>query len=79
VVDRDVWRDCGHGVSALTITPARIPGADDFSLAVMALGAYMDSDSTNLTRPADLYVSQFLLGFGGAMFVGPTLSPALAR
>jgi MFS family permease len=62
----------GMVISALYITPARIPGQLIFSLAVMALGAYMDSDATNLTRPADLYISQFLLGFGGAMFVGPT-------
>jgi MFS family permease len=62
----------GMVVSALTITPARIPAQLMFSLAVMALGAYMDSDATNLTRPADLYVSQFLLGFGGAFFIGPT-------
>jgi hypothetical protein len=62
----------GLVVSALYISPARIPGQLLFSLAVMALGAYLDSDSTNLTRPQDLYVSQFLLGFGGALFVGPT-------
>lgn len=62
----------GMVVSALTITPARIQIQMIFSLAVMALGAYLDSDATNLTRPSDLYVSQFLLGFGGAMFVGPT-------
>ncbi|NYE61591.1 MFS family permease [Duganella sp. 1224] len=58
--------------SAWYIAPARIPGQLLFALAVMALGAYLDSDSTNLTRPQDLYVSQFLLGFGGALFVGPT-------
>jgi MFS family permease len=62
----------GMTVSALTITPARIPAQLMFSLAVMALGAYLDSDSTNLTRPSDLYLSQFLLGFGGAFFIGPT-------
>src|SRR5471030_620207 len=62
----------GLVASALTITPARIPLQLMFSLAVMAAGAYMDSDATNLTRPADLYVSQFLLAFGGAFFIGPT-------
>jgi MFS family permease len=62
----------GMVVSALTMTPARIQPQMIFSLAVMAIGAYMDSDATNLTRPSDLYISQFLLGFGGAMFVGPT-------
>ncbi|MYN26325.1 MFS transporter [Duganella levis] len=62
----------GLVISALYISPTRIPGQLLFSLAVMALGAYMDSDATNLTRPQDLYLSQFLLGFGGALFVGPT-------
>jgi MFS family permease len=58
--------------SAATITPARIPAQLMLSLAVMAVGAFMDSHATNLTRPSDLYVSQFLLGFGGALFIGPT-------
>jgi MFS family permease len=58
--------------SAATITPARIPAQLMLSLAVMAIGAYMDSNATNLTRPSDLYISQFLLGFGGALFIGPT-------
>jgi MFS family permease len=62
----------GMVVSALTISPTRGTAQLLFSLAVMALGAYMDSNANNLTRPQDLYVSQFLLGFGGAMFVGPT-------
>ncbi|MYM94956.1 MFS transporter [Duganella vulcania] len=62
----------GLVASALTITPPRIPLQLMFSLVLMTIGAYMDSDATNLTRPADLYVSQFLLAFGGAFFVGPT-------
>ncbi|TFW16290.1 MFS transporter [Duganella callida] len=62
----------GMVASALLIAPPRIPMMLLFSLGVMALGAYLDSDATNLTRPQDLYVSQFLLGFGGGMFVGPT-------
>lgn len=62
----------GMLVSAWTITPARIPAQLMFSLVVMAIGAYMDSRATNLTRPADMYISQFLLGFGGAFFIGPT-------
>jgi len=62
----------GMTASALTISPARIPAQLMFSLVLMAIGAYMDSDATNLTRPSDLYLSQFLLGFGGAFFIGPT-------
>jgi MFS family permease len=62
----------GMFVSAATISPARIPAQLMFSLVVMAIGAYMDSHATNLTRPANMYISQFLLGFGGAFFIGPT-------
>jgi len=62
----------GMVISALTITPARGTAQLLFSLAVMAIGAFMDSHASNLTRPHELYLSQFLLAFGGAMFVGPT-------
>ncbi|KQQ33610.1 MFS transporter [Duganella sp. Leaf126] len=62
----------GMLVSAWTITPPRIPAQLMFSLVVMAIGSYMDSRATSLTRPAEMYLSQFLLGFGGALFVGPT-------
>ena len=62
----------GLVASAVVITPARLQPMLMFSLAVMALGAYLDSDATNLTGPSDLYLSQFLLGFGGGFFIGPT-------
>src|SRR5471030_3069577 len=62
----------GLVVSALTITPARIQASLMFSLVLMAIGSWMDGHATNLTRPIDMYVSQFLLGFGGTFFVGPT-------
>ncbi|HEU4845936.1 MAG TPA: MFS transporter [Burkholderiaceae bacterium] len=62
----------GMTASALTIAPARIAPSLMLSLALMAAGAWMDAHATNLTRPANMYVSQFLLGFGGAFFIGPT-------
>ncbi|MFA9217604.1 MAG: MFS transporter [Sphingomonadaceae bacterium] len=62
----------GLASSAMLITPARLQPMLIFSLLVMAYGAWLDADATNLTRPADLYVSQFLLGFGGGFFIGPT-------
>lgn len=62
----------GMVASALTIAPSRIAPSLILSLAMMALGAWMDAHATNLTRPANMYVSQFLLAFGGAFFLGPT-------
>ena len=63
----------GLVVSALTINPAHLIKPLLISLAMMAAGAWMDSNSTNLTRQSDLYLSQFLLAFGGTFFLGPTL------
>ena len=62
----------GIVVSALTITPARIQPSLMLALALMAVGAFMDSRATNLTRPEQMYLSQFLLAFGGTFFLGPT-------
>lgn len=61
----------GMAASALTITPTRIQQSLLFSLVLMALGAYMDSHATNLTRPAQMYLSQGLLAFAGVFFIGP--------
>jgi hypothetical protein len=63
----------GLAVSALTINPAHLLMPLVISLALMATGSVMDSFSSNLTRPQNLYVSQFLLGFGGTFFLGPTM------
>jgi MFS family permease len=61
----------GMAASALTISPSRIQTSLMFALVLMALGAYMDSHATNLTRPAQMYVSQALLAFAGVFFIGP--------
>jgi len=63
----------GLAVSALTINPAHLLMPLVISLALMATGSVMDSFSSNLTRPENLYISQFLLGFGGTFFLGPTM------
>lgn len=63
----------GLVVSALTINPAHLLMPLIISLALMATGSVIDSFSSNLTRPQNLYISQFLLGFGGTFFLGPTM------
>ncbi|EJL07431.1 MFS transporter [Pseudomonas chlororaphis] len=63
----------GLATSALTINPAHLLMPLVISLALMAVGSVMDSFSSNLTRPANMYVSQFLLAFGGTFFLGPTM------
>jgi hypothetical protein len=36
-------------------------------------GALMDAQASNVTRPEQMYVSQFLLAFGSTFFLGPML------
>jgi len=39
----------------------------------VAVGAFMDSHATNLTRPEQLYASQALIAFATTFFIGPAL------
>lgn len=63
----------GLAVSALTINPQHLFMPLIVSLVLMATGSFMDCSSSNLTRPAQMYLSQFLLAFGGTFFLGPTM------
>jgi hypothetical protein len=60
-------------VSAITINPATIHRSLMFALLLIAAGALIDAHATSQTRPANMYVSQFLLAFGGTYFLGPTM------
>jgi len=63
----------GTGVSALTLNPTKLWKPISIALALIAVGAFMDSHATVLTRPVNLYFSQALLAFAAAFFIGPTM------
>jgi MFS family permease len=44
------------------------------ALSLIALGAWMDSQATSLTRPQDLYLSQAMIAFGAAVFLPSAMS-----
>jgi MFS family permease len=46
---------------------------------MIAAGAFMDAGATNLTRPANLYLSQALIGFGALLFIGPAMAIGISR
>lgn len=46
---------------------------------LIAAGAFLDASATNLTRPANLYLSQALIGFGALMFIGPAMVIGVSR
>jgi hypothetical protein len=69
----------GIAVAALTLSQKRLPFQVMAAALIIALGAYLDSDATSLTRPPQLYLSQCLLGFGATLFMGPALIYGILR
>ena len=63
----------GIAVSVLTFNPDQLGRPIRLACAVIAIGAFMDAGATDLTRTANLYVSQALIGFGALLFIGPAL------
>jgi MFS family permease len=68
-------------VSGLICSTLMKPGREPFihaaALIMIGVGAYMDSQSTNVTRPEQMIVSQMLIAVGGALFLPPALAAGL--
>jgi MFS family permease len=62
---------------AAVMKPGREPAIHMVALILLAAGASMDSQATNLTRPAEMYLSQALIAFAGALFLPPALASGL--
>ncbi len=69
----------GAAVAVLTLSERRLPWQVASAALIIALAAWMDSHATTQTRPAQLYLSQALLGFGTTLFIGPALVFGLLR
>ncbi len=63
----------GTLVSAFTLNPMKLWKPICIALVMIAVGAFIDSHATVLTRPTQLYFSQALLAFAAAFFIGPTM------
>ncbi|MBO9499032.1 MAG: MFS transporter [Novosphingobium sp.] len=63
----------GIVTAVLTLKPERIPFQVMVAAIIIGIGALLDADATNLTRPMQLYWSQALIGFGACLFIGPAL------
>ncbi|MCD0280922.1 MFS transporter [Xanthomonas melonis] len=69
----------GVAASAWLINPARIAEHLIIAVAAICIGCFMDADATSLTRPEQMYVSQFLLAFGSTFFIGPAMVAGIGR
>jgi hypothetical protein len=63
----------GMGVVILTLAEKRLIWLIVTAALVIAAGAFLDTNATNVTRPPQLYLSQCLIAFGTTLFVGPSL------
>lgn len=63
----------GIAASALTFNQKTVIPQILLSIVLIAIASFLDRDSTSLTRPHDMFVSQFLISVAGAMFMGPLL------
>lgn len=49
------------------------------ALALITIGAFLESRATNLTRPQDVLLAQGLVAFGGAIFLPPAVGWSFAH
>ncbi|MDR1076690.1 MAG: MFS transporter [Xanthomonadaceae bacterium] len=69
----------GLAVSAFTIKGNLAPLHLLIAVACIAIGAFMDARSNNLTRPVNMYLSQTLLAFGSTFFIAPSMLIGLGQ
>ncbi|MBZ9657055.1 MFS transporter [Phyllobacterium lublinensis] len=62
---------------AAVMKPERVPAIHAAALIFLIVGSYMDSQSTNLTRPINMYVSQAFIAAATALFLPPAMSVGL--
>ncbi len=63
----------GLALSLATLNPKDLILPVIISCGVIAVAAFMDADASNLTRPAQLYVTQAMIAFAAIYFMGPTM------
>jgi hypothetical protein len=67
------------GLAYLTVfKPDRVTFIQMASFAFLMVGAFMDSNATSLTRPAQMYVSQGLIAVAGVLFLPPAMAAGMA-
>ncbi|WP_454887438.1 MFS transporter [Sphingomonas oryzagri] len=69
----------GIAVSAFTISDATIVPQILVSIVLIAVASFLDHDSTSLTRPHDMFLSQTLVSVGAGLFLGPLLITTMSR
>ena len=69
------------GVIAMLVTfrPHDVGLPIGIAILMIAVAAFMDASTSNLTRPADLYRTQAMIGFASVRFLGTAMWIGIAR
>lgn len=66
-------------LSLVTLNPMDLLKPIIISCAMIAIAAFMDADASNLTRPAQLFLTQAMLSFAAIYFIGPTMMGGIVQ
>ncbi|WP_242123753.1 MFS transporter [Sphingobium sp. Sx8-8] len=69
----------GLATAVLTFRPDNVSRPITIAVILIAIGSFMDADATNLTRPANFYFSQALIGFASLLFLAQAMVIGIAR
>jgi len=69
----------GMTVAVLTFNPENLTRPITLSAVLIAIGAFIDAGSTNLSRPEMFYFSQALIGFASLLFMAQAMVIGMAR
>jgi len=69
----------GLAVAIVTLRPTDLATPINISVVLIAVGAFMDAFSNNLTRPSSFYLSQALIGFASLLFLAQAVAIGFAR
>lgn len=69
----------GLATAVLTFRPSDVAPPITVAVILIVIGAFMDANATNLTRPSSFYVSQALIGFASLLFLAQAMVIGIAR
>ncbi len=69
----------GVVLSAVTLDVTRLTHPIMLAIGLVAIAAFVDSQSTSLTRAPQLYVTQAMIAFAATYFLGPALLFGMTR
>jgi len=69
----------GVAASAVTLNVQNLAHPVMLAIGLVSIAAFIDSHSTSLTRPEQLYATQAVIAFAATFFIGPSLLFGLNR